>query len=166
MDTDAFQEIIQKYAGKVYNTCRRLIAGYDAEDVSQEVFIKIYKNMNKFKGNSNISTWIYKITVNTCREYWRKNSRHVKMLELKEDIIEQDSNIDDGIINKEIKKYISEALLSMDMNKRAVVVLRDINGLSYEEISKILGIPIGTVKSRIARGREYIKKFLEDRELL
>ena len=88
------------------------------------------------------------------------------MLELKEDIIEQDSNIDDGIINKEIKKYISEALLSMDMNKRAVVVLRDINGLSYEEISKILGIPIGTVKSRIARGREYIKKFLEDRELL
>ncbi len=166
MDTGVFQLIIQKYAGKIYNTCRRLIAGYDAEDVSQEVLIKIYRNIDKFKGNSDISTWIYRITINTCREYWRRNKDYVKILELKEDIIIDGSNTDKGIIDREIKKYITEALMSMDMDKRTAVVLRDIDGLSYEDISKILGVPIGTVKSRIARGREYIKKFLDDRELL
>ncbi|MDI6600849.1 MAG: RNA polymerase sigma factor [Thermoanaerobacteraceae bacterium] len=166
MDKDAFQILMQKYARKIYNTCYRLVGGYEAEDISQEVFLKIYKNIDKFKGSSDISTWIYKITVNTCREYWRKNKAYDKRVELKENIIMNDSNVDKGIINDELKKYIGKALVSMDMDKREALILRDINGLSYDEISKILGVPVGTVKSRIARGREYIKKFLEDRELL
>lgn len=166
MDADVFQTIMLKYADKIYNTCYRLAGGCDAEDISQEVLIKIYKNMDKFRGGSDISTWIYRVTVNTCREYWRRNKGYLKGMELKEDLIQDDSNMDMGIINKEIKKYIAEALLSMDMDKKEAVVLRDINGLSYDEISRVLGIPVGTVKSRIARGREYIKKYLEARELL
>ncbi|WP_162523490.1 RNA polymerase sigma factor [Calorimonas adulescens] len=166
MDKDDFQTFVEDYTGKIYSTCCRLVGRCDAEDVSQDVLIKIYRNIDRFKGKSGLSTWIYRITVNTCREYWRKSRGYNKRAELKEESLIIDSRIDDRIINEELKKYITEALMAMDIEKREAVVLRDIEGLSYDEISRVLNIPVGTVKSRIARGREYIKKFLEELELL
>lgn len=157
-DTHAFESLILKYESKIYNMCYYLLKNKeDALDASQEVCIKIYKSINKFKGDSKFSTWIYRITYNTCLDYIKKRKDELSY----EDVISTDNNIEsrtEGIIEaRELKFELKRCILKLNNDFKTVIVLRDIEGLSYQEIAEVLNIEVGTVKSRLNRAREAFK---------
>lgn len=160
-DSNAFESLILKYEGKIYNMCYYLLKNReDASDASQEVCIKIYKSINKFKGDSKFSTWIYRITYNTCLDYIKKRKDELSY----EEVLSTDSNIEsktEGIIEaRELKFELKRCILKLNNDFKTVIILRDIEGLSYQEIAEVLNIEVGTVKSRINRAREAFKNEL------
>lgn len=160
-DSNAFESLILKYEGKIYNMCYYLLKNKeDASDASQEVCIKIYKSINKFKGDSKFSTWIYRITYNTCLDHIKKRKDELSY----EEVLSTDGSIEsrtEGIIEaRELKFELKRCILKLNNDFKTVIILRDIEGLSYQEIAEVLNIEVGTVKSRINRAREAFKNEL------
>jgi RNA polymerase sigma-70 factor (ECF subfamily) len=168
-DLNAYEQIIILYEKKVFGLIYNLIKNYDElEDIAQEVFIKVYRNLKNFKEESSLYTWIYRITVNVCIDEMKKRRKVVSIDEkIQLDDGEVDFQIpDNGKSLEEILEEKDERLRLMNcINKlpesaRTMIVLRDIKEFSYQEISEILNINIGTVKSKINRARELLKKLL------
>ena len=161
-DISAFEKLISLYEKKIYNYCYRMTNNHeDAEDLAQEVFIKVYRNLNKFKGNSKFSTWIYRIAYNTCVDKYRKK-RKAKIFSLDYFNDEGVGNMqpvsdnplpEDEVIQKERYERIQACIASLKPKYKTVIILRDIQNYSYEEIAEILQLPLGTVKSHINRAR-------------
>ena len=177
-EVEAFERLIEGYQKKVFNIALRMIGNYDdASELAQEVFIKVYKSIRSFKEESSFSTWIYKITSNVCLDEIRKR-KNKKVVYLDDDVkledgevrhqIEDDSPSPEALLErKEIKRVVKEAIQSLSEEHRLVIVMRDLQGMSYEEIGKIVKCPEGTVKSRINRARQALKEILKrKRELL
>jgi RNA polymerase sigma-70 factor (ECF subfamily) len=174
-DNDAYETLIQRYEQPVFNIVSRLMDdATDAADVSQEVFLKIFRNVGSFRGDSSLKTWIYRIAVNEARNHRRWFNRHRrKEVGLETDPVEprgyQDWLPDPGrspfevTLDHETQSLIEAALAEVNPKFRAALVLREIEGLSYEEIGEILEISLGTVKSRILRGRDALRKHLSGR---
>lgn len=169
-DIEAFQELIQIHQKNIFNLSLKMIGNYeDALELTQEVLIKLFKNLKKFKGDSKFSTWVYRITTNQCLDFLRKNSKinnvtYVNDYESENKIneVKQDKYLpEDELIKKEENKVIQSALNHLNENHRIVIILRELNGYSYEEISKIIKEPIGTIKSRINRARIILRDFLK-----
>lgn len=177
-DINAFEKLVEAYQKKIYNICLRMIGNADdAYDLAQEVLIRIYKSINGFKEQSSLSTWVYRITTNVCLDEIRKRKlkRTVSLdqdirlddSEIKREIVSDDPPPDELAEKKEIKKTVASAINLLNEEHRTVIVLRDIQGFSYEEIAKITNCPEGTVKSRINRARQALKIILEKkRELI
>jgi RNA polymerase sigma-70 factor (ECF subfamily) len=168
-DTSVFEEILLTYQDKIYNLCRYMLKNaHDAEDAAQDVFLKAYQNLNKFKPDSSLYTWLYRIVVNTCIDYKRKpllESLFKSSKEGDEFVVDHpaDSPSPERLYeSKQISNAIQLALGRLSEKLRTVIVLKDIEGLSYEEISEVLDVSIGTVKSRISRAREELKKLLKN----
>lgn len=171
----AYEALITRYQQPVYNLiCRLMNDQSDASDVVQEVFLKVFRNLGHFRGQSSLKTWIYRIAVNEAYNHRRWFSRHRKQEvcfdgEDDEDRGYQDVLADnslsafDFVLGQETQALIEEALLQVNPSFRAAVVLRDIEDLSYEEIADVLQVSLGTVKSRILRGRESLRKILASR---
>lgn len=160
-DLTAFENLISQYENSIYNLCFYVLKNReDALDASQEACIKVYKSISNFRGNSKISTWIYRITYNTCMDYIKK--RKDNCISYEEAAVYEDSkNKVEAIYEKlELKKLVKKCILKLNEDYRTVIILRDINGLSYQEISEILGLEMGTVKSRISRARDALKNEL------
>jgi RNA polymerase sigma-70 factor, ECF subfamily len=171
-DMAAFGQLIEGYQKKVFNIALRMLGNPDdASEVAQEVFIRVYKSVKNFKEESSFSTWIYRITTNTCLDELRKrkNKEHIS---LDEDIHHEDGDMKrqvedsrptpDIIAEKnELRKIVKLAINSLSEDHRIVIILRDIQDLSYEEIAKIVKCPEGTVKSRINRARSELKEILK-----
>ena len=176
-DADAFGQLVTLYENKILNYCYRMLGNRaDAEDATQEVFVKLYRFIDSFTGQSVFSTWLYKIASNVCLDLLRKNKRHTDTVSLHQQNAEGEEfllNIEDKGLTPYESAQVSEAqralflaLEQLGEEQRQVVVLRDVEGLSYEEIAQITGTAPGTVKSRINRARQALKKLLEkDREL-
>ena len=167
-DRTAFDRLIVKYQKKIVNLCVRLLGNIsDGEDAAQDTFVKAYKNIKQFKGNSRFSTWLYAIAINTCR-----NSRRTWWSKLWKKAVKLDKPLTDSngdSVNYELsdvttlpskvltrKRQIAlivEAIKKLPEIHRELVILRDFHERSYEEISEITRIPQGTVKSRLARAR-------------
>ena len=174
-DNSAFDKLVIKYKNMVFNLCYRILNNYeDAQDCAQEVFIKVYNNSKNFKFKSAFSTWLYRITVNTCKnklnslEYRFKKKRvflekHGNPGENSYSIpITDNSSSPDEIIKlKETEKLIQKAIGILPEKQKILVVLRDIEGKSYEEIVTITGFKLGTVKSKLSRAREILRKKLK-----
>ena len=167
-DASAFDEIIFKYQDKIYNLCRHILGNsHDAEDAAQDVFLKAYQNLNKFKPDSSLYTWLYRIAVNTCIDYRRKPLFESLLKTSKEgDVFAVDRPADSPsperlYESKQISNAIQLALGRLSKKLRTVIVLKEIEGLSYEEMAEVLDVSIGTVKSRISRAREELKKLLK-----
>jgi RNA polymerase sigma-70 factor (ECF subfamily) len=171
----AYEALTSEYQQPVYNLVSRLLNDpSDACDVVQEVFIKVFRKIGAFRGDSSLKTWIYRIAVNEAYNYKRWFSRHRKQ----EVGLEND---DEGSISyyqrlsdpgrspfdcasdHEQHALVEEALARLNPSFRAAVILRDIEELSYEEIAEILDVALGTVKSRILRGRDALRKELAGR---
>ncbi len=161
-DKQAFSQVVTEYAGAVYNTALRYCKNKeDAEDVSQEVFIKIFRYLPSFKFESSFKTFIYRVTVNTALDFLRKNK--VAHEEISENIESAEPGIESKIIVKEREKAVENAISELSEELRDAVVLREYDGLSYAEIAEVLEVKVGTIKSRILRGREKIReKLLSD----
>lgn len=169
-DIDAFEKIIEAYESKVFGVIYHMINDKnEVEDIAQEVFIKVYKNLHKFQGNSSLYTWIYRITVNLCLDVIKSKK---KVIYLDDTIKTEDGEIDRELPSnektgeeiyeeKELKDIMRKCISKLPEKQRAMVILRDIKGLSYEEISEITNIKLGTVKSQINRARIKLKELLE-----
>ncbi len=173
----AYEELIQRFEHPVYNIVSRLVDDpADAADVVQEVFLKVFRNVGAFRGDSSMKTWIYRIAVNEARNQRRWFSRHRRQ-EVNLDAEEPNDNSsghpnwlpDPGrspfelTLDHETQVLIETALAQVNPKFRAALVLREMEGMSYEEIGEILEISLGTVKSRILRGRDALKKHLAGR---
>jgi len=165
----AYEELLHRFQQPVYNLAIRLLgdAG-EASDVVQEVFLKVFRNIGSFRGHSTLKTWIYRITVNEAhnarRWFFRHRRREVELDTNPEDTRHWKNAIPDrrrspyeAAVEREQHVMIEAALDRMNPIFREAVVLRDITGLSYEEIADVLSVSLGTVKSRILRGREALR---------
>jgi RNA polymerase sigma-70 factor (ECF subfamily) len=173
-DECAYEILIQRFEQPVYNLVSRLVDDPgDAADVAQEVFLKVFRKVGGFRSESSLKTWIYRIAVNEARNQRRWFIRHRGKeigLESESDAQgPQDWLSDPGrspyqtALDQETHALIESALQKVSANYRAALVLREVEGLSYEEISDVLEVSLGTVKSRILRGRDSLRKHLVDR---
>jgi len=171
-DISAFEDLISGYEKKVYNTAYRFFNNAeDAMDVSQEIFIKVFTSLRRFREDSSFSTWLYRIAVNTCIDFLRKKREDV--LPIKEEIVMNDTTklgfqtelTEEFMEKQEVKQAIMKAISTLPEEQRICIILRDVQGFSYTEISDVLSCSLGTVKSRLFRGRRALKENLKDPEL-
>ena len=175
-DVNAFEELIHSYQQRIYSLAYRMTGNHeDAADISQEVIIRIYRSLGSFRGDAAFSTWVNRITVNACHDaFARKNRRNEVSLDealvtddgmLYREIADYSAIPENGYIEAESEQYLQNLILSLPPEHRMVLVLREINGLSYQEIESQLGLSMGTVKSRISRARAALRrKILADSE--
>jgi len=174
-DERAFRQMMELYGDRVFNLTFRMLGNRaEAEDVAQEVFITVFKSIDSFRGDSKLSTWLYRIAVNHCKN-------RIKYLARRHD--RDRTDYDEGVARKadaagvtgptqlprpdahlegvELEQQVAAAIAALDEDYRTVVVLRDIEELAYDEICAITGLPEGTVKSRLHRGRVALRKKLQ-----
>jgi len=169
----AWEKMIKRHQRAVHNLALRLLGREEAEDVAQEVFLKAYRSLNGFRGDCRLSTWLYRITVNICRDRSRKRNQQRTAFSLNEPIFSEDGEIgrqradpapalDEKAENREMSRLVMAGLRSLPHIHRTVLVLHDMHGLKYEEIAGIMGCSIGTVKSRLFYARRKMSKFLAE----
>jgi RNA polymerase sigma-70 factor (ECF subfamily) len=172
-DREAFDQLVGRYQRYVYNLVfQHLGRTDDLDDVSQEVFVRIYRSIGKYRGNASLESWIYKIVLNYCRTHVRRrNSFHRvfgmpavgpqagedRAFELIDALPADTYDPAKTIEQRRVAQDIMAAVQSLSSIYRDILIMREVNELSYEEISQILGISIGTVKSRISRARDLVR---------
>jgi RNA polymerase sigma-70 factor (ECF subfamily) len=172
-DVDAFEELIKDYKKIAYNIALRVLRNVeDAEDASQEALIKVYKSIQNFNMQSSFKSWMYRIVVNTCIDFKRKKNINAVSIDENIDLggnkefqieIADDTNNPDILIEKNFNsKLISDAVGRLEDDFKTIIILRDIQGFSYSEISEMLNCNLGTVKSRLNRARKSLKEILEN----
>ena len=162
-DMAAFEEIYRMTSGVVYAVCYGITNNrMDAQEAAQDVFIKVHDNLGKFAEGTSFGAWTYRITVNTAINYYNKakRKRHREVYnEVALETAGADGNVDKGLIEEDARKKAAELLAGLNTEHRACIILREIEGLSYEEIARSLRININTVKSRLKRAREALMNF-------
>lgn len=159
------ESLMREYGNDVLRTAYMYVKDiHTAEDIFQEVFIKVNKNLHTFRGQSSIKTWLLKITMNTAKDYLKSayNSKVVPMMEFLEDAIVSEDDFSE-IEKEETKKTVHQAVLELSEHYKDVVTCVYLNEMSLEEAAVNLGIPIGTVKSRLNRAKEKLRDILEGR---
>jgi RNA polymerase sigma-70 factor (ECF subfamily) len=175
-ELEAFEDLVAHFERPVYLLCLRLLGdGEEARDAAQETFLKVYKGLAGFRGDSGLKTWIYRIAINQAmnqQRWWRRRHRDETVsLDLSRG--ESESTLENLLPNggqspeqqaiaSERERRLMQALGEIKKDYRVALVLREIEELSYEEIAETLAISIGTVKSRIARGREELRRRVKD----
>ncbi len=174
-DTAAFEELIVRYETKIYTTCLYFLKNReDAEDAAQEVIIKLYRKLDTFRQEASFTTWMNYVAANTCKDLLRKRKRD-RVLSLDEEIETEDGQVQreipdgkpgpgDCLEQKELREVLLRAIGELSEEHRAVMLMREYQTLSYEEISEIMGISLGTVKSRIHRARGELRQILRAME--
>ncbi|MHC4641664.1 MAG: sigma-70 family RNA polymerase sigma factor [Planctomycetota bacterium] len=176
-DSAAMERLILKYQNRIYNVILRMCRNTDdAAELTQETFVKIIKKIGEFEGRSNFYTWAFRIAVNLTLNFRQRSSRlNLKSLEIEDvdrsrqtrrqlkDLLTDDSCPDPATMvqNKELCDIVMQSLMQLDEAHRAVVVLRDIEGMNYARIAEVLDIELGTVKSRLSRARSNLRKIME-----
>ena len=167
-DFSPASEIYDRYSGRIYNFALRFLKSSEAaEDAVQEVFVKMMKHANQFHGDAKLSTWLFSITANWCRDYLRKSDNKAK--EAEEVLIAlpapiETSSPDRHLEKKQDEERVQRALQSLTAEQREAIVLSRYQGLSYAEIAQISGCSEGAVKTRVFRAMETLKKALSGHE--
>jgi RNA polymerase sigma-70 factor (ECF subfamily) len=158
-DTKAFAELVRRHSNVVYRMALRMLGGEDAQDASQDVWVRVWRNIKGFRAESAFSTWLYRITVNTCLSVRQKESRRQQEWKYGDELPylpEPPGGEDDPeavTLSAERREEIQAALLHVRAEHRAALMLRHMEGLSYAEIAEVLGVPDGTAKGWVSRGR-------------
>lgn len=168
-NTDAFGELVEIYQKFVYGCVfSDLNNKEDAEDLSQEVFIKAWRGISEFRLDSTFATWLYKIAKNTVRDYIRKNERRPRKADDAEEIlnvIESDTETpEQTVLRREERDMIISFIETLPEEQKTAITYRDLMGITYLEIADITEVTVGTVKSRISRARETVKKMISESE--
>ncbi len=175
-DRQAFQELVERYQRKVFGLCYGMVRNKDdAMDMVQETFVKVFKNLERFEGNSSFYTWTYRIATNVCIDFLRKAKR-ARTVDY-DDGIRRDDSVDDGGMllpsrlglnpakvygRRELLEKIENALEQLSPAHRQAILLREVQGLSYQEMADVMEISIGTVMSRLHHARKNMQKHLAD----
>ncbi len=174
---EAFEKLILQYEKSIYGVCLKLLKDEQlAFDAAQEVCVKIWKQLKQFEGNAKLSTWIYRVATNQCLDMIRKNKKQETYAlyqtnketgeewELEENDVHYDP-VQEHIQQLEMKDIVAVALEEVKEDYKKILILRDTDGYSYEEIAQRLTLSIGTVKSRLSRARQAVKTILcQDKE--
>ena len=167
-DHSSFEDIVRKYQDKIYNLCRHMLGNaHDAEDAAQDVFLKAYQALPKFQPEASLYTWLYRIATNTCIDYKKKPVSESLFGDsgegerLVHDRASDAPSPEKLYESKQIDHALQEGLGKLSPKLRAIIILKEIEELSYEEIADTLEISMGTVKSRIARAREELQKLMK-----
>lgn len=176
-DIEAFEKLIQRYEKKVFTIAYRYMGNKeDADDLAQEALIKVYKSIKKFRGESLFTTWLYQIVANVCRDALRKKARKQETSIDSPIITEEgetkrefgDSSLSPEILAEkaETEHYLQTLISQLKVEYKVVIIMREIQGFSYEEIAEELGCSLGTVKSRLNRARKHLReRIIRDEEL-
>jgi RNA polymerase sigma-70 factor, ECF subfamily len=164
----AFELLVKRYQGKVIAAVGRLVKDRtECEDLAQEVFIRAYRAMAGFRGDSSFYTWIYRIALNTAKNFLSSGHRKLQLSDLETDIADQiqdPASLRDRatpereMLRSEIERMVVDSVADLPPDIRTALTLREVDGLSYEEIAKVMDCPIGTVRSRIFRARDAVDK--------
>ncbi|WP_166373089.1 RNA polymerase sigma factor RpoE [Psychromonas sp. SA13A] len=170
-EQQAFALLVRKYQTRVANILTRYVrSSGDIPDVSQEVFIKVYKSLPNFRGDSAFYTWLFRITVNTAKNYLTSQSRRPPASDIDAEeadsydgsgALKDDANPEAILHSQEVKQVILKVIGDLPDELKSAITLRELEGMSYDEIAQIENCPIGTVRSRIFRAREAIDKQLK-----
>ena len=162
-DETTFRLLVQRHKDKVRNITYLTLGNADAvDDIAQDVFLTVYKNLNKFRFESQFSTWLYRITVNKCKDHLRKKRIRNIFTSIKED--EQEPMYHSSHETKDTAEIVRKAIEELPDKLRIPLMLKDLEGLSYQEIAQTVKCEIGTVKSRIFRAREGLRNILKPYE--
>jgi RNA polymerase sigma-70 factor (ECF subfamily) len=171
-DGNAFEELVGRYESVIMNMAYRLLGNRsDASDVCQEVFVLLIRKLGSFRGESKFSTWLYRVSLNACHDYARRSKRHVSISESPgDDLPDIEQRLaDDGFDSPElsmeraeVQKTVREAIARLPYKFKEVIYLHDLSGYNYKEVAEILGISLGTVKSRLNRARARLAAELEN----
>ncbi|MFO8007041.1 MAG: sigma-70 family RNA polymerase sigma factor [Candidatus Brocadiia bacterium] len=172
-DVAAFGELVERHQDYIYNAVFHLVSDEkDAEDLAQEVFLRAYDGLDSFRGEARFTTWAYGIMLNTVRSFWRRTRRRVVVS------LDQGSDAEEGprhevpaegdgperqTLRREKVQLVRAAIAELEDDLREIIVMRDIQGLTYEELAEAIGVPDGTVKSRLHRARGKLKDILQER---
>ena len=176
-DRDAYAEIVRRYQDRVFSLCVRMMGDREvAEEVAQDVFVARFRSLESFRGDAQLSTWIYRVAINHCKNRRlyrrrRKMERHEALEGEPRDaedgptrqIADEGPGADASLHAREASDVLRQALEQLDEEQRNIIVLRDVQDLAYEEIADILGLARGTVKSRLHRARASLAKVLARR---
>ena len=170
---EAYAWLIQRYHQPIYSLVYRMVNDpADAADTTQEVFLKVFRGMKHFNGEASLKTWMYRIAIHEAsnqRRWWFRHKRRETAMEptekpgqpcLKNTLVAEGASPFDSVAQQEVSAKVERELRQVPEPYRTTVILRDIEELSYEEIAEVLNISLGTVKSRLTRGREALKKRL------
>jgi len=174
-DVDAFEALVKKHQKRMLNIAYRMMGDYEeACEIVQDAFVSAHRNLKGFKGKAKFSTWLYRIVINRSKNRLNqlKTQRHREPFSIDDPLLTNDGQIAgepasnepsalETLEEKDTRQKVRECIHSLDDEFREVVILRDIQGFTYEEISDLLGIPDGTVKSRLFRAREALKDCLK-----
>lgn len=167
-DQDAFEALIRLYEKRVFALTRRMCRNpADAEEAAQEAFLAAWQGLPFFRGDANFSTWLYRLASNACVDLLRREGRHQAAAgpslddeELNLDVAGRSGGPQEAAERQELKEQIEQGLQALTPEHRQVLLLREMHQLSYDEIADTLDLDVGTVKSRISRGRKQLRKFL------
>lgn len=163
-ETDAFETLIRRHQKTIFNLVYRMLGDYDeAAEISQEAFLSAYRAIGNFRGDANFSTWLYRIALNhatTRRKSLNTRQQRSVPMENTEPASDPHPGPAESMEKKEIRQRVQQALNRLDPDDAAVILLRDLQDVPYEEVARVLEIPIGTVKSRLHRARLALKSEL------
>ena len=176
-DDTAFDQIVGRYQDMVYNLALRLLGKREeALDLSQEVFFQVYRRLGSFRQDSSLRTWIYRIVINRAKNHqrwWRRREREMTAVAVEDaerdnpwvlsaTLRADDTDAPDRVLQrKELGEILQRALADLPFDQRLILLLKEIDGLSYEEIARTLNLALGTVKSRLARARRALRRLLD-----
>ena len=171
-DTNAFEALVTAYQKQIYNlTLRYVSSPEDAADLTQEAFLRAYRSLDSFRGDSRFSVWLYRLTTNICIDFLRSRGRgsassltvenedeEIEELDVPDERFEPQKELE----RRELQRAVLDGLASLSEDAREIVVLRELQGLSYAEIGERLGLEAGTVKSRLFRARKTLCDYLRE----
>ncbi|MBN1509520.1 MAG: sigma-70 family RNA polymerase sigma factor [Sedimentisphaerales bacterium] len=175
-DVIAMERLILKYQNRIFNVVLKMCGNPDdAAELTQETFVKVIESIEKFKGRSSFYTWLFRIAVNLTLNYCQRHARtatrsldaedpeHDGTAQVLRDILSDERALDPAMVaqSRELCELVMDALLKLEEPQRAIVVLRDIEGMNYAEIADVLNIELGTVRSRLSRARSNLREVLE-----
>lgn len=169
-DTSAFGQLVEAHQSKIYSLCYRMTGNAeDAADLTQEVFLSAWRSLSRFQEQSSFGTWIYRMATNASIDFLRREKRRqVLSMTMEEGSEERQAQVPDErysphrlLEQKEVRQAVADALAALSPEHRQVLVLREMEGLSYTEMAHLLDLEEGTVKSRLARARLALKDFLQ-----
>ncbi|MCG3125869.1 MAG: ECF RNA polymerase sigma factor SigW [Phycisphaerae bacterium] len=168
-DTSAFGQLVTKYQDRVFNTCYRMCHDHaEALDLAQSAFVKAYESLARFEGKSSFYTWMFRIAVNVVISSRRRRRTAMSLDQPgrgesgRREVAAAEEDVDANSVRDELRERLEAALERLPDEFRVVVVLKDVEGLDYAEIAEVIGAPIGTVKSRLHRGRSMLREWLTD----
>jgi RNA polymerase sigma factor (sigma-70 family) len=162
-ETRFFEELVRRHEDAVFAMALRFIGERgDAEDVAQEVFLRVYRSLDGFKGDAKFSTWLYRITFNMCTDWLRRNrsSRRAAGIEEAGDVVDGRVDLEEGLLDEEERRRVRRALDGLEEKYRSVVLLLYYQKMSYDQIAEVLGMPLKTVETRLYRARKMLREAL------